>query len=132
MDHRRLHDPVANRRNPQRTLFVRPRFGDPHPPDRLRTEESQPQFLRELPQVVVQISTEFLRRDVIHARSAIVACDLFKGRPQVALRVHLVDQSKPNDLLRTLTLTVARAFNIRSVQTVRSPQPQRNRGSPTC
>src|SRR5208282_1186301 len=92
---RGLHHPVAYRRNPKRALFLAARFGNPHPPNGLRTITAVRQRSRQLFQVGFQVSLELLHRHMIYARRTLVRLPAFKGSPQIAQRVDLVHQAEP-------------------------------------
>src|SRR5208282_3466957 len=92
---RGLHHPVAYRRNPKRALFLAARFGNPHPPNGLRTITAVRQRSRQLFQVGFQVSLELLHRHMIYARRTLVRLPAFKGSPQIAQRVDLVHQTEP-------------------------------------
>src|SRR5208282_5633975 len=92
---RRLHHPVAHCRNPQRTLLLAARLGNPHPSDRLRTIATVLQHPRELFQVGFQMALELLHRHVVHASRSAVPLHACEGSPQIRQRVDLVHETEP-------------------------------------
>src|SRR2546425_917982 len=92
---RRLHHPVAHRRNPQGAFLLAPRFGNPHPPDRLRTIATVLQRPREFLQVLLQVALELLHRLVIDSRRPFVRLHSLEGLAKIRQGRDLIHQAVP-------------------------------------
>ena len=87
---RRLHHPVAYRRNPQRTLLPIP-LRYPHPPHRRGTVGLLPQLPRQLPKPLPHTPRlDALERLAVHTRSPARSAAAFEGVGQHVRPVHLV------------------------------------------
>src|SRR6266568_2225188 len=91
--HRGLHDPVANRRNRQRTLLRSPRLGYQHPPGRQRPV---PAFLQLASQLIKQPGDPVLldsgQGDLVDARRAVIPAHRDPRAPQHIPAADLVIQ----------------------------------------
>ena len=74
--HCRLNHPVSDRRDAQRPLLLRPRFGDVVSADCLRAVSPVPQVFAESPQFLVQSSLKHRDRDVVDPGGSLVRSDL--------------------------------------------------------
>ena len=91
--HRGRHDTVTDRRNRQRTLFARPRFGDEHPPRGQRTPPIGPQVLGQLIQEPVDtVFLDFGQGGPVNAGRAVVATHRDPRPPQDISAIDLVPQ----------------------------------------
>lgn len=92
---RRLHRPITNRREPQRTRFIQAGFGNVHATNGLRTICAGLQLIRQLPDTVGKSTFELVHRDMIHTSRPFLPCHLLECHQQILLGKHLVKQSKP-------------------------------------
>ena len=91
--HRGRHDTVTDRRNRQRTLFARPRFGDEHPPRGQRTPPISPQVLSQLIEEPVDtVFLDFGQCGPVNAGRAAVAANRDPRPPQDISAIDLVPQ----------------------------------------
>ncbi len=100
--HRGLHDPVFNRRNPERALLLRARLRYPHPSHRLGSVAPFPQRLRQPFEVVFQSFPVLLHRHMVDSSRSPVAPHLFVRRRKIAPRVNLVHQAEPDSSFHPL------------------------------
>jgi site-specific DNA recombinase len=91
--HRGLHDPVANRRNRERTLLRGPRLRDQHPPGRQRPVPALPQFAGQfVEQPGHPVLLDSGQGDLIDARRAVIAAHRDPRAPQDITAADLVIQ----------------------------------------
>ena len=91
----RLDDPVAHRRDTQRSLLGAARLVDPRPQDRQRFVGALPQLSIESLQVLFSTPLEHLHAFGVDAGGPRVGLDSRPGSPQGRKRVHLINQAEP-------------------------------------
>jgi len=92
---RRLHHPIAHRRDAQRTLFLAARFRDVNPARRVRTVAALMQLRCELGEFFVPMRLELRHTLAVHSGTALVAPHIVKRALKVAFVFYLIDQSEP-------------------------------------